>query len=87
MTAAILAKTFFDELADADPGIVPLFFEHTFCCRQCRGMASVKTCPHDGSSRVTLSGSQVHDMLRRGEIPPEFTREEIAQVLIVGLRG
>jgi sulfate adenylyltransferase len=82
------AQTIFDEFPPADLGIVPLFFEHTFYCRRCRGMASVKTCPHDGSSRVTLSGSQVRDMLARGEIPPpEFTREEIAQVLIDGLRG
>ncbi len=82
------AQTIFDEFPPADLGIVPLLFEHTFYCRRCGGMASTKTCPHDGSSRVTLSGSQVREMLTRGEIPPpEFTRAEIAQVLIDGLRG
>ena len=81
------AQRIFDEFAPEDLGIVPLFFEHTFFCRRCGGMASTKTCPHDGSSRVTLSGTQVRDMLAKGQVPPpEFTRAEVAQVLIDGMR-
>jgi len=82
------AQRIFDEFAPEDLGIVPLFFEHTFFCRRCGGMASTKTCPHDGSSRVTLSGTQVRDMLTKGQVPPpEFTRAEVAQVLIDGMRA
>jgi sulfate adenylyltransferase len=81
------AQKIFDEFPAADLGIVPLFFEHTFFCTKCGGMASSKTCPHDASSRVTLSGTQVRDMLTKGEMPPaEFTRAEVAQVLIEGMR-
>jgi sulfate adenylyltransferase len=81
------AQRIFDEFTSAEIGITPLFFEHTFFCRRCGGMASSKTCPHDGSSRVTLSGTQVRDMLSKGEIPPdEFTRAEVANVLIAGMR-
>jgi sulfate adenylyltransferase len=81
------AQKIFDRFAPEDLGITPLFFEHTFFCRRCGGMASSKTCPHDGASRVTLSGTQVRDMLTRGEIPPpEFTRAEVAEVLIAGMR-
>jgi sulfate adenylyltransferase len=82
------AQRIFDEFAAADLGITPLFFEHTFFCRKCGGMASSKTCPHDGSNRVTLSGTQVRDMLTKGQIPPpEFTRAEVAEVLIAGMRA
>jgi sulfate adenylyltransferase len=82
------AQKIFDEFSPQDLGITPLFFEHTFFCRRCGGMASSKTCPHDGASRVTLSGTQVRDMLTKGQIPPpEFTRAEVAEVLIAGMRG
>ena len=82
------AQRVFDQFTHQELGITPLFFEHTFFCTKCGGMASSKTCPHDPGSRVTLSGTQVRDMLTNGKIPPpEFTRAEVAQVLIEGMRA
>jgi sulfate adenylyltransferase len=64
-------------------GVTPLCFANAFYCRRCAGMATERTCPHGPEVRVALSGTAVRAMLRRGEAPPpEFTRPEVAEVLI-----
>jgi sulfate adenylyltransferase len=77
------AQRFFDRFDPAELGITPLRFENTFHCRACHGMASGKTCPHPGDHRLELSGSKVREMLsRRESLPVEFTRPEVARVLM-----
>jgi sulfate adenylyltransferase len=77
------AQEIFDELDAADLGIEPMMFEHSFFCRTCGSMASGKTCPHGSDAHVFLSGTMVREMLARGERPPEeFTRAEVADILI-----
>ncbi len=81
------AQEIFNEFDPAALGIVPLKFEHSFFCKKVGGLATSKTtnsAPHD---RVFLSGTKVREMLQSGEPPPEeFTRPEVARILIEAMR-
>ncbi|MBI2940906.1 MAG: sulfate adenylyltransferase, partial [Chloroflexi bacterium] len=77
------AQHIFRELEPGDLAIQPLFFEHSFYCHACEGMASSKTCPHDATHHVVLSGTRVRAMLQAGQLPPpEFSRPEVARILV-----
>jgi sulfate adenylyltransferase len=81
------AHHIFDEFEPGELGITPLFFDYTFFCRKCGAVVSAKTCPHSKEDWVYLSGTQVREMLEKGEmLPEEFTRPEVSRVLMEGIQ-
>lgn len=77
------AQKIFDEIGEEELHLKPLNIDWTFWCCKCDGMASMKTCPHDKEDRVLISGTQLRQLLAKGEMPPkEFSRPEVVEILI-----
>jgi len=82
------AQKIFEEFKESEIGIKPLFFENSFYCKKCASMATEKTCPHGERFRISISGTKMRELLSKGKLPPpEFTRREIAEVLIKFYKG
>jgi sulfate adenylyltransferase len=82
------AQELISSLPAEDLGITPLRFDNAFYCRRCLAMGTGKTCPHPDSDHVALSGTQVRAMLAAGQLPPpEFSRAEVAELLIEAYRA
>jgi sulfate adenylyltransferase len=81
------AQVIFDEFTSIELQITPLKFEHAFYCTRNQSMATAKTSPSNEQERIHLSGTKVRELLRSGKTPPpEFSRPEVAQILIASMR-
>lgn len=82
------AQKIFDALPDGGLLIEPMKFENSFWSKKAGGMVSNKTFPTIEGDQVSLSGTKVREMLVAGQRPPaEFTRPEIADILIESMRA
>lgn len=81
------AQEIFDRIpttGDASKDLLckPMKIDWTFYCKECDGMASLRTCPHGKESRVILSGTKLRKALSEGaEIVDHFGRTEVLDLL------
>ena len=76
------AHHIFDTLEEGALKTLPLKIDITFFCEKCAGMATGKTCPHDESERLNISGTRLREMFANKEVvPPEFSRVEVLAIL------
>lgn len=76
------AQHIFDEIPSGALETLPLKIDWTFYCYKCGGMASMRTCPHDGADRLLLSGTKLRKALSEGgDVPAEFSRPEVLAIL------
>ncbi len=76
------AHHIFDEIPKDALETKALKIDWTFWCYKCGGMASARTCPHEGADRLLLSGTKLRKALSEdAEVPAEFSRAEVLAVL------
>ncbi|MAE40865.1 MAG: sulfate adenylyltransferase, partial [Psychrobacter sp.] len=76
------AQTIFDYVGKDDLITQPLKIGWTFWCNACQAMASDKTCPHDASEHVKVSGTKLRKALSEDlEVPDNFSRPEVLEIL------
>jgi sulfate adenylyltransferase len=76
------AHHIFDEIPKDALETKALKIDWTFWCYKCGGMASARTCPHEGADRLLLSGTKLRKALsENAEVPAEFSRAEVLTIL------
>jgi len=79
--APFAAQEIFSQFPDLE--ITPLFFRSFFYCKKCGSVVSDKICPHGKEHQIQFRGTEIRDMLLRGEYPPaELVRPEVAKIIM-----
>jgi sulfate adenylyltransferase len=76
------AQHIFNDIPEGALELKPLNIDWTFYCSKCRGMSSMRTCPHGKEDRLMLSGTVLRKTLSEGgEVPADFSRPEVLAIL------
>jgi len=76
------AHRIFNEIPRDALVIEPLRIDWTFWCHKCEAMASARTCAHQDSDRLLVSGTKLRKWLSEGSpVPAEFSRPEVLDIL------
>ena len=78
------SQRLFDEIGDI--GIQSIFFDEVYHCRQC--MAHVERCSHGIESSQRISGTQAREILKEGQMPPNwYMREPVSRLILEELKN
>jgi sulfate adenylyltransferase len=59
-----------------------MFYDHTFYCRKCGNLGSLKTCPHGKEDLKAPAGKRIRATITEdADVEPEMMRPEIVQIL------
>lgn len=76
------AQTIFDTIPEGALQIEIFRGDHTVWCNKCEKVMMMRDCPHGKEDYLLLSGTRVREILSNGEeLPPEFSRPEVANIL------
>jgi sulfate adenylyltransferase len=76
------AHRIFNEIPRDALVIEPMRIDWTFWCHKCQAMASARTCAHQDSDRLLVSGTKLRKWLSEGSaVPAEFSRPEVLDIL------
>ncbi len=76
------AQKIFNEIPKDALELKPFNIDWTFYCYKCRGMASMRTCPHTKDDRLLLSGTALRKSLSEGKpVSEDFSRPEVLEIL------
>jgi len=76
------AQTIFDTIPEGALQIEIFRGDHTVWCNKCEKVMMMRDCPHGKEDYLLLSGTRVREILSNGEeLPPEFSRPEVAKIL------
>jgi len=76
------AQKIFNEIPKDALELKPLNIDWTFYCHRCRGMASMRTCPHGKEDRLLPERNDVaQNAVRRRRSAADFSRPEVLTIL------
>lgn len=76
------AQQIFDEIPQDALQIKPIKMDEVVWCYSCHDLVTRKTCFHNKTQHLVLSGTELRERLEKGApIPTEFSRPEVIEVL------
>jgi sulfate adenylyltransferase len=75
------SQRIFDHFDDLEIKLIK--FGKVFYCTKCKDYVQEKDCKHDSKYHLTISGTQIREIINKGDSPPEWAvRKEISNMIL-----